>query len=53
MKIFDFSLQNLQHEGIFVRVNEYGHAILNSNDKEKTVTDGRMRPESFGAPSKS
>ena len=52
VSIYDIGLKNVEHEGIFKGINEYGHAILENN--EKPVTGGRMRAskpqiEGFGA----
>jgi hypothetical protein len=32
------------HEGLFVGINEYGHALLEINGVVQPISDGRMRP---------
>jgi hypothetical protein len=35
--IFDASLKNILHEGIFEGINEYGHAIIGEQGKKIIV----------------
>lgn len=40
----DKTLTNMLHEGIFIGVNEYGHARIKQADESVTeVNEGRMR----------
>lgn len=44
VKIWDVKLENVLHEGIFRSINNFGHAILETDQNEpKTIIDGRMR----------
>jgi hypothetical protein len=41
VKIYDFDLENITHQGVFTGINEYGHAILEG--QTDPIIDGRMR----------
>lgn len=41
--IYDSTLTKIEHKGKFKKINEYGHAIIESESKEISVLSGRMR----------
>ena len=43
VNIFDHKLEHIEHTGIFRGINSYGHAIIEENSKEITISNGRMR----------
>ena len=45
VKIFDFTLKEVLHQGKFVGIDDYGHALLEADGITKSVADGRMRIE--------